>query len=130
MAKIEVEGLGVIYVPDTFKSLSKEEKQRYVNQIAKSGAQRERKKIKPKDEKVKVKIGFLLPQKKPTTYKTASKEAKKSSILNAKDFAKAKETIKFIKSKKWNSAELGRVRRLMGVVRRPRDCGWRGAAEQ
>ena len=50
MAKIEVEGLGVIYVPDTFKSLSKEEKQRYVNQIAKSGAQRERKKIKPKDD--------------------------------------------------------------------------------
>jgi hypothetical protein len=50
MAKIEVDGLGVITVPDTFKTLTKEEKQRYVNQIAKSGAQRERKKIKPKNE--------------------------------------------------------------------------------
>ena len=53
---------------------------------------------------VKIDAGFLYPKKKPTTYKTASKEAKKSTILNPKDFAKAKETIKFIKSKKWNSA--------------------------
>ena len=52
----------------------------------------------------KVEIGFIFPQKKPATYKTPSKEAEKSTILNAKDFAKAKETIKFIKSKKWNSA--------------------------
>ena len=47
---------------------------------------------------------FYIQKKKPTTYKTASKEAKKSTILNSKDFAKAKETMKFIKSRKWNSA--------------------------
>ncbi len=47
---------------------------------------------------------FVYPQKKPITYKTVSKEAKESSILNAKDFAKAKETMKFIKARKWNSA--------------------------
>ena len=63
-----------------------------------------KKKISPKKEVVKIDAGFLYPKKKPTTYKTASKEAKKSTILNPKDFAKAKETIKFIKSKKWNSA--------------------------
>ena len=66
------------------------------------------KKVPTKDEK-KNKIAetskvFIFPQKKPITYKTSSQEAKKSTILNDKDFAKAKETIKFIKSKKWNSA--------------------------
>ena len=60
--------------------------------------------ILPKKEVKKIDTAFLFPQKKPTTYKTKSKEAKKSSILNSKDFAKAKETIKFIKSRKWNSA--------------------------
>ena len=47
---------------------------------------------------------FLLPQKKPIAYKVQSKEIEKSSVLNQKDFEKAKETIKFIKAKKWNSA--------------------------
>jgi soluble lytic murein transglycosylase len=47
---------------------------------------------------------FLLPQKKPITYKVQSKEIEKSTILNQKDFEKAKETIKFIKARKWNSA--------------------------
>ena len=47
---------------------------------------------------------FLLPQKKPITYKLKSKEIVKSSILNQKDFERAKETIKFIKARKWNSA--------------------------
>jgi soluble lytic murein transglycosylase len=50
------------------------------------------------------KTDFIYPQKKPVTYKISSKETEKSSILNAKDFAKAKETIKFIKARKWNSA--------------------------
>ena len=63
-----------------------------------------KKKIVPETVVVKVDNNFILPQKKPTTYKTTSKQAKKSTILNAKDFAKAKETIKFIKSRKWNSA--------------------------
>ena len=47
---------------------------------------------------------FLLPQKKPITYKVQSKEIEKSTILKPKDFEKAKETIKFIKAGKWNSA--------------------------
>ncbi len=66
------------------------------------------KKVPIKDEKknkiAEVSEVFIFPQKKPITYKTSSQEAKKSTILNDKDFAKAKETIKFIKSKKWNSA--------------------------
>ena len=47
---------------------------------------------------------LLLPQKKPAIYKTPSKEIKKSVVLNQKDFERAKETIKFIKARKWNSA--------------------------
>ena len=47
---------------------------------------------------------FILPQKKPITYKIQSKEVEKSTVLNQKDFEKAKETIKFIKARKWNSA--------------------------
>ena len=47
---------------------------------------------------------FVLPQKKPITYKVSSKEIQSSKVLNKKDFEKAKETIKFIKEKKWNSA--------------------------
>ena len=57
-----------------------------------------------KKEIVKIDSGFIYPKKKPVTYKASSKEAEKSTILNSKDFARAKETIKFIKSKKWNSA--------------------------
>jgi soluble lytic murein transglycosylase len=49
-------------------------------------------------------IFFLLPKKKPITYKVQTKEIKKSTVLNQKDFEKAKETIKFIQARKWNSA--------------------------
>ena len=55
------------------------------------------------DTKLSKKV-FLYPQKKPVTYKISSKEIEKSSILNQKDFTKAKETIKFVKARKWNSA--------------------------
>ena len=47
---------------------------------------------------------FIIPKKKPVTYKVTKKETEKSTILNDKDFTRAKETIKFIKAKKWNSA--------------------------
>ena len=47
---------------------------------------------------------FIFPKKKPVTYKVTKKEIEKSTILNDKDFSKAKETMKFIKAKKWNSA--------------------------
>ena len=66
------------------------------------------KKNEPKEE-IKIKLDkkanvFLLPKKKPITYKVKSDEIKKSSVLNQKDFERAKETIKFIKARKWNSA--------------------------
>ena len=61
-------------------------------------------KIIPKKIISKADTNFVFPRKKPATYKATSKEAKKSTILDSKDFAKAKETIKFIKSGKWNSA--------------------------
>ena len=65
-------------------------------------------KIEPaekKEVKITKKISvFLLPQKKPITYKVQSKAIEKSTILKQKDFEKAKETIKFIKARKWNSA--------------------------
>ena len=69
--------------------------------------------IKPKKEQVvkiekKVidvkKTTFIYPRKKPVTYKVSSKEIEKSSILNDKDFLNAKETIKLINARKWNSA--------------------------
>ena len=74
----------------------------------------EQKKEITKEEKAKVEVkkeiekkistAFIYPQKKPITYKVSSKEVETSKVLNKKDFARAKETIKFIKSKKWNSA--------------------------
>ena len=57
-----------------------------------------------KKETINTKKIFIYPQNKPVRYKISSKEVEKSSILNEKDFAKAKETIKFINSRKWNSA--------------------------
>ena len=64
---------------------------------------KEEKEIK-KVETVQKKSSFVFPQKKPAIYKTTTKTAEKSKILSQKDFEKAKETIQFIKDKKWNSA--------------------------
>ena len=63
-------------------------------------------------EKIKIKKNtflvtsdtFLYPKKKPASYKTTLKIKEKSSILNQKDFEKAKVVFDFIRSKKWNSA--------------------------
>ena len=57
-----------------------------------------------KDEEIKKIVSFIYPKKKPITYKVSTKEIKSSKVLNQKDFDRAKETIKFIKQKKWNSA--------------------------
>jgi len=65
---------------------------------------KEKEKIKNQVMIVKPKNTFLLPQKKPSIHTVSAKTLKKSSILNQKDFENAKETIKFIKAKKWNSA--------------------------
>ena len=46
--------------------------------------------IKKVEKSNQKKIIFLLPQKKPITYKVQSKEIKKSTALNQKDFEKAK----------------------------------------
>ena len=71
-------------------------------------------KIKPKLEKetaskdlinVKVDSIYILPEKKPVTYKkTASKEAMESSVLSKKDYGYAKEVFLNIKEKKWTTA--------------------------
>ena len=63
-----------------------------------------KKKEVKKVEVTKKKSSFVLPQKKPSIYKSKIKTAEKSKILNQKDFDRAKETIQFIKDKKWNSA--------------------------
>ena len=61
--------------------------------------------VEKEEVKINKKISvFLLPKKKPITYKVQSKAIEKSTILKQKDFEKAKETIKFIKARKWNSA--------------------------
>ena len=71
--------------------------------IVKQKEIKEEKEIKKK-EIITGKGSFIFPQKKPAIYKASTKEIEKSSILNQKDFTRAKETIKFIKDKKWNSA--------------------------
>jgi len=60
--------------------------------------------INEKKAKNDINISFVLPKKKPITYKVTSNEVETSKVLNKKDFDKAKETINFIKDKKWNSA--------------------------
>ena len=76
------------------------------NEVEKKKIESEKKKsiIKKIDKPAQNTVIFVIPQKKPITYKTQSKEIKKSTVLNQKDFDKAKETIKFIKARKWNSA--------------------------
>ncbi len=71
------------------------------------------KEVKEKKIKVKTKIvdnskkqySFILPKKKPISYKSvSSKIVNKSEILSAKDFALAKEVFSLVKAKKWISA--------------------------
>ena len=65
------------------------------------------KKVTEKINETQIKVvitDFIYPKKKPITYKVSSKEIQTSKVLNKKDFEKAKEVIKFIKEKKWNSA--------------------------
>jgi len=64
---------------------------------------KDKEEVKKVEEK-KERSSFIFPEKKPSIYKSKTKTAEKSAILNQKDFARAKETIQFIKDKKWNSA--------------------------
>ena len=88
--------------------IDKKEKKEEIKKITRKDKPDAKKpEIKINKNKTEIKkniITFLYPQKKPITYKVNTKEVKKSSILKEKDFEKAKETIKFIKAKKWNSA--------------------------
>ena len=100
--------------PSIFKSIETKINENANKNLPKSKPQKaitkkEKIKIIPKsiDTTVVKKItqnDFVYPKKKPVTYKISSKEINKSSILNQKDFKKAKETFKFIKARKWNSA--------------------------
>ena len=65
------------------------------------------KKIELVDKKIEKSLNetFLLPEKKPITYKkVVQKEAVKSEILSKRDYAIAKEVFLLIKQKKWKSA--------------------------
>ena len=77
-----------------------EEKKELVQKEKESKEKKEIQKI----EIVEKKSAFIFPLKKPSIYKSKTETVDKSSILNKKDFEKAKETIQFIKDKKWNSA--------------------------
>ena len=79
------------------KTVKKEPKQQ-------KGEIKEKQKKKEIKDKLISSSSFIFPKKKPITYKISSKEVASSKVLNKKDFEKAKETINFIKSKKWNSA--------------------------
>ena len=63
--------------------------------------------LKKVDEKIvkssKVIVNFLLPQKKPKTYKKIT-SVNKSKFLNEKDFQNAKIVFEHIKNKKWITA--------------------------
>ena len=65
------------------------------------------KKIELVDKKIEKSLNetFLLPEKKPITYKkVVQREAVKSEILSKRDYAIAKEVFLLIKQKKWKSA--------------------------
>ena len=81
--------------------VSKPKIEKEKNEIEVKKEQTVEKEEKSKDER---KTSFVYPKKKPITYKVSSKEVDASKVLNKKDFIKAKETIQFIKDKKWNSA--------------------------
>ena len=64
----------------------------------------ENKKKKIKEVKKISSGGFIYPQTKPKTYKSLAKSAKASSVLSKKDYEKAKEIFKLVKSRKWITA--------------------------
>jgi soluble lytic murein transglycosylase len=104
--------------PSIFKKIEKNEDQNYSKNLPQRKPVIEQKEVQKKKVIIEKKIeekkeitkiikpnnSFVLPQKKPTINKTSRKTADKSSILKQKDFDRAKETIQFIKEKKWNSA--------------------------
>ena len=108
--------------PPIFKKINKNEGQNFLNNLPKKKPISDNKKDQKKEEvqkklkdikgedkvkkidEIKQEITFIFPQKKPSVYKSKAESLEKSSILSQKDFDRAKETIQFIKDKKWNSA--------------------------
>ena len=86
------------------KPVFKEEKENQKNESTTRKKDVENKTLKETVKIDKLILSFIFPQKKPAIYRSTTQTAEKSSILNQKDFLKAKETIQFIKDKKWNSA--------------------------
>ena len=104
--------------PSIFKKINKDPDKAFSNNLPQKKPLIDQKKevkekketgVKEKKEVKKIKIiekksSFIFPQKKPSVYKSKTITTKKSLVLNQKDFDRAKETIQFIKDKKWNSA--------------------------
>ena len=91
-------------LPQKKPILKVKEKIKIINEKNDQDKKDTEKKVKNEDKTKISKLVFIFPKKKPVTYKVTSKTTEKSTILNDKDFSRAKETIKFIKAKKWNSA--------------------------
>ncbi len=102
--------------PSIFKNIKKDEGQNFSNNLPQKKpltnqknepdvkVKKEIKDVKKAVQAISKKSSFVFPEKKPSIYRSKTKTAEKSSILNQKDFERAKETIQFIKDKKWNSA--------------------------
>ena len=98
--------------PPLFKNIERNKDQNYSNNLPQKKPQKKQKiiekkgKIETKNEVkiIKEKNSFIFPEKKPSIYKAVTKTTKKSLILKEKDFSRAKETIEFVKKRKWNSA--------------------------
>ena len=102
--------------PSIFKKIKKDEGQNFSNNLPQKKpltnqknepdvkVKKEIKDVKKAVQAISKKSSFVFPEKKPSIYRSQTKTAEKSSILNQKDFERAKETIQFIKDKKWNSA--------------------------
>ncbi len=102
--------------PSIFKKIKKDEGQNFSNNLPQKKplpnetnepdvkVKKEIKDIKKEVQAISKKDSFVFPEKKPSIYRSKTITAEKSSILNQKDFERAKETIQFIKDKKWNSA--------------------------
>ena len=79
-------------------------KEETINKVVKSKSKIEKQTAKITEKSEINKKKFIYPKKKPVTYKMSSTTTEKSSVLSQKDFIRAKETIKFINERKWNSA--------------------------
>ena len=102
--------------PSIFKKIKKDEGQNFSNNLPQKKplpnqtnvpdvkVKKEIKDIKKEVQAISKKDSFVFPEKKPSIYRSKTITAEKSTILNQKDFERAKETIQFIKDKKWNSA--------------------------